>query len=706
MTQTLNNPTRMNYYNGLFMQADDFNTDQHYHMEMLRLHSQYLHNESGVFSGLTLQNIKVFDTGTQAYQVQLDVTKGFAQCRLVKIAQCPEQKPGDQEMKLSAGLLLPEDTTVTIPDSISIDPNGETSVYVTIGYQTLHEDYVADKGDKKIHIVEKPLIGFSTQEQSGAFKTCDDGFSYEVITLGRIVVTPAKTPNAEPKYDCRDQVYLLNETISVSKPAQQFITQIGDKHAISSPDPNAILLVGGGIQCSGILKAGRDITTSSGGITAQNDICSKNGGLMAQSDIRSSSGGLSVSKDIQSSGGKLSVSGDIKSSGGGLTVQQDMSTNNGDINVKQGTLTAKNAVITDSLSFGNDPRKNFKLKQGLDIETGDMTLESGNLNILKKGANITGDVQAQDITAKGNLTAREETLLGKTTISGTLHTKNDFQADHNITASGELAVEKNATFSENLTAKNITATGYMTVKENINCTENLTALNITATQGLEVKQNIDAKQNINASGTIQANNLITDDGTIHNELTVKKNLAVAADATIQKNLTANSVTSLSTLTAKDIKLNSGYSTQNGKVVRDFFTFSNMGSATSNAPVYLETNITINTPPGRLFIYRILVEGYSLYSGVINADVAGTVNGKNPTRENKTKILDGFANDYASGAAIYQYINKKGNLVVRLSPQNSYSNTTYQVGLSVSAWFFQEGFPEICVTKALQTQNPL
>ncbi len=127
---------RMNYYNGLFLKEDDFDLEQDYHIRKDRIHNYYLHQVWGIADGLNVQPI----SGTKKFKV----TKGVA---ITQITSASGEKHA-VEVVLAAN------------DTESLDLTGMTAgtVYITISYNEVEGDIDTDKGDKAIHIIEKPKI--------------------------------------------------------------------------------------------------------------------------------------------------------------------------------------------------------------------------------------------------------------------------------------------------------------------------------------------------------------------------------------------------------------------------------------------------------------------------------------------------------------------------------------------------------------------
>lgn len=149
---------RMNYYNGLFLKEDDFKCEQNYHIRMLRLHNQLLHNTYGVAEGL-----EVLPSGTKNFLVR----KGAA------IAQFTTE---DGEEQMVCILLTADREIEDLKDKV------DGVWYVTISYDDETRGEIdKNKGDKEIHIIERPKIKCDASAPSGQNK--------KDILLAKIVLT-------------------------------------------------------------------------------------------------------------------------------------------------------------------------------------------------------------------------------------------------------------------------------------------------------------------------------------------------------------------------------------------------------------------------------------------------------------------------------------------------------------------------------------
>jgi hypothetical protein len=122
--------------------------------------------------------------------------------------------------------------------------------------------------------------------------------------------------------------------------------------------------------------------------------------------------------------------------------------------------------------------------------------------------------------------------------------------------------------------------------------------------------------------------------------------------------------------AGGIQCSGNLSSQDGKVRRDFITWSTVEN--SSNPIHIKTNI----PKKSNVMYRILVEGYNYgIAASINSDVVGY------TYKDWETIYSAQTNNYANGVSISQYYSFDGYVVIKLTTSN-----TYCLGFSASAWF--------------------
>lgn len=131
---------KMNFFDGLFLTQEEFNTEQKYHVQMRRRHNAYFHG-FGIIEGLD-----VVDAGEAG---RIAITKGAALNRVV--AQESTGLTG-QEM-----VLVVDETVNMYENGISMGYSGP--VYVCIGYEDVPDKIDPEKGgENEIHLLEKPKI--------------------------------------------------------------------------------------------------------------------------------------------------------------------------------------------------------------------------------------------------------------------------------------------------------------------------------------------------------------------------------------------------------------------------------------------------------------------------------------------------------------------------------------------------------------------
>jgi hypothetical protein len=152
---------RMNYYDGLFLKDEDFQQDQNYHARLHRLHTRYLHDVYGVVEGLKVEPIE----NTK----KLRVRKGIA---ISQFTLAGEKHAGE------IVLADDDDTSVDLRDTTKYSPGSD--FYITITRSEEKGDMDEDKGEKPIHIIEKPTTEVKATSVSFDKK--------EIIVLGKVSI--------------------------------------------------------------------------------------------------------------------------------------------------------------------------------------------------------------------------------------------------------------------------------------------------------------------------------------------------------------------------------------------------------------------------------------------------------------------------------------------------------------------------------------
>lgn len=269
---------KVNYYDGLFMQAENFTTDQYYHSQMLSLHNQEMHKgQLGVTEGLDITGVN--DLGSGKFSVA--ISDGFAQC-------LRKQKNGRKNYDDSVGLLWQGSRTpVDIPDELTPAQTGsDSTIYVAIAYGEDEVDENPDQGPDPIYIEQQPAIGFSAAIPEADYN----------IVLG--TVTMYKNPLTPPEFSINDKqrIQLLTEYIQIT-------TDTGGQTSVNI-DPNSKFTVGGvnPSLATGILQANGEVAALSAKIASTTmDVTGidagtgkVNGGTMAASSDVTIGGTLGV----------------------------------------------------------------------------------------------------------------------------------------------------------------------------------------------------------------------------------------------------------------------------------------------------------------------------------------------------------------------------------------------------------------------------
>ncbi len=475
---TNNYPTRLNYYDGLFLQASDFITEQVYGMQALSLHNQYIHKAYGIAEGLTLSitpNNIVNKTGN-AGQYVVEVAPGFAQCQIST----------DRLENYCVGLYLPEKQTVTAS-------NTDIS-YIVICYQE-KEDYTdVDKGPDPIHLVEEPLIECRSSYNNND-KTC--------VLLGKI--TPGATP--ELNYADNHYIYDINQIFDIAYDTSNLQYNLSLNGGLTTKALN----VGNtsSITTSDAVKIQGGLYTST--VTTEGDLTAKSSvNISGNLDVQ---GGLTVAGVISTVQSLSAVTATI--TGSGIALAAD-----------NGTITAKDIIVSETLDLKKDfsVQNQFTAEKGIAINTGDLKITAGDV-ILNKGdiqatGNLTlnkGDINCQSIIASKDFSASNASPTFKSLSvsdalqadSAAIKSKLDIQGA--FTAKQGVTVEGNAQFNDELNANNITTSGYLTVGQNMTVQNSLTAQSLKVTQGLTVEENIVAQGNLTIKGALHARAIHTDD---------------------------------------------------------------------------------------------------------------------------------------------------------------------------------------------------
>jgi len=306
---------KVNYYDGLFMKAQNFTTDQDFHIRSLSLHNEFMHKDQiGIVQGLV---VTVKDSNS------LSISEGYA--------QCIRNIDGYQNV---VGLLWPGGD-VPIPADFLPGLMGSSTFYVAITYGQKRTDRESDQGKFAIYIEQAPKIVFSATPPD------NDCVILATVTLPDETILP----------DERQVVHVLTD----------YITMLGDP---DTPDAVNIaekqLLVGSQNPdlSDGLLQVD-DLITSSGGFKTGTNLLDSNGLQIGEDGTNTwdSTGGLAANTITIAESGTLQVNGVLNVVGestlGALTVDSltIIDGNGGDDG--ETDITA-GKVYRDCLVDGND----------------------------------------------------------------------------------------------------------------------------------------------------------------------------------------------------------------------------------------------------------------------------------------------------------------------------------------------------------------
>lgn len=173
---------RLNFFKGLFVQAEDWQKEQLYHIEKHRFHNKYLHTPGVAFGCLGDLKVTVNAEGTA-----LEVAPGYAI---------------DGE---GHDLYLPEKREMEIPALSSFNP--PTTIYVSIRWNKREEDMRVNDANPQYsgyaYIVEDTIIDISAKEPDNHIR----------VELARIPLSAdaSHIKNAAEPFDPQqDEINLIN----------------------------------------------------------------------------------------------------------------------------------------------------------------------------------------------------------------------------------------------------------------------------------------------------------------------------------------------------------------------------------------------------------------------------------------------------------------------------------------------------------------
>lgn len=156
---------RMRYFDGLFLNAEDYKLDQDFYLRLQRLHNRYLHTW-GIVCGL-----KVLPLLDEGKPMQVKVAEGLALNQVVIKGTTPQKNESiSQEILIYEGH---PDNPVDLSEY-----NANESIYVWVSYQEVEAERNIERGQgQEIHIWERGKISCGTTKPTGP----------ENIVLARIV---------------------------------------------------------------------------------------------------------------------------------------------------------------------------------------------------------------------------------------------------------------------------------------------------------------------------------------------------------------------------------------------------------------------------------------------------------------------------------------------------------------------------------------
>lgn len=635
-----NYPERMTYYDGLFLQANDFTREQYYGLQLLSLHNEFVHNSFGIASGLELsvsQNT-VTRNGVSTDKWMVTVTSGYAQCAM---AGTKYELGTLTDLNLSRGLYLPEKIQCPVPED-----SGD-SFYVWLTFSETKGVTDQDKGPNPYYTTEEPKLVFTSSS------SYSDDESH--VCLGQVVNASTGSINS----DLRAYIYDINNIFTITYDgSSKYTLDLSDTLNVDS-----FLNVGFDGKPPTISKA----LNVTGGINA---------------DTIQTSGNIESEKQLTAQSVSIKGSGTTSDS---LTIQQGI-LSAVDVNVSS-TLTTANLTINSDFKVGNVftaeqgieiPSGNLEVKNGsVNLTNGNISLSAGNVTLNNGNANITGDA-----TISGKLTADSATITGDFSASeanvtfnsltattevkaSTLNLTGDAQVGQKLTVEQGIALTGNAQFNNDLNVVNIDVSGYLNVTENLKVSETINAKTVAISQGLTVTENAQVQ------GSLTAKSLTVD------EVTAPQ---ITSSGTIQANdlKITGSLDSDVAVSASEINSQQSISSQSGNVIRDFYRYERW---TSTPSVQFDVKPIATALKESSVMYRVVLEGASNF-GPIFVQLSGIV-----MSSDTSKIVSGKALNNGASISVKQQLNG-GQLNITVSPPSTQGSFS-QLGFTASVWLFTQ-----------------
>lgn len=196
---------RINFFKGLFMQAEDWQKEQQYHMEKRRFHNMYLHTPGVAFNCAGEMKVTASQGGTA-----FTVAPGYAI---------------DGEGR---DLYLPESREIKLPPLQAFNP--PTTVFITIAYEEIKSDMRPNDANPRYagyaYVTEDTIIEISTRAPD----------NIKTIELARIALSESAayikdaSPLVPPGPDEIDLTHVpAAGTPTVSTHRQLSLSDLGEK---------------------------------------------------------------------------------------------------------------------------------------------------------------------------------------------------------------------------------------------------------------------------------------------------------------------------------------------------------------------------------------------------------------------------------------------------------------------------------------------
>lgn len=163
---------RMRYFDGLFLNAEDYKLDQDFYLRLQRLHNRYLHTW-GIVCGL-----KVLPLVDQAEYMKVKIAEGLALNQVVA-----EDPSSGKRESISQEILMYEghpDNPVDLSEY-----NANESIYIWVSYEEVEAERNIERGQgQEIHIWERGKIGHGTVKPGALTKSSWPGWFPASRTMG------------------------------------------------------------------------------------------------------------------------------------------------------------------------------------------------------------------------------------------------------------------------------------------------------------------------------------------------------------------------------------------------------------------------------------------------------------------------------------------------------------------------------------------